>query len=173
MHVCPNSSAVMIYLFPRLPYYETTPDSWISCCHRWTDYLFGICLDDGAGLIPPEMLYFLSTLPEDASNQGPLNTILMEGPSLISSTRKTASDGMHVSSSRGFKEDNHQHRHDPALLDAVSKNMTVSDFLAVTGGHSSQPVIYLDFIPLIDEPLDPRFNNRLRPLDQCWALTLF
>ena len=37
--------------------------------------MVGACLDEGAGLLPPEMQHFFSRLPADVSTQGPGNTI--------------------------------------------------------------------------------------------------
>ena len=146
--------------------------------------MFGVCLDEGMGLLPPEMMHFLSTLPEGERHPGPLNTIhaavgpaAAADPSAAPGARTLKAFASHE---RGLASDgpgDHQQqlKHEPVLLDAVSKNMTVADFLALANrAHASQPVIYLDFLPVLDElSVKERASNRLvMPMDQCWALSM-
>eukprot|EP00798_Chlamydomonas_sp_ICE-L_P027615 gene27615-7252_t len=46
--------------------------------HNRAEHMYGACIDNGAGLLPPEFAYLLSTLPSKAAASGPVNTLYQE-----------------------------------------------------------------------------------------------
>ena len=149
------------YQTAAVPY--TLSDKAGQC--MWADYLFGNCLDDGIGLIPPELRYLLSTLPKGSGRQHPGNTL---------SPPEADGDAADEPLALGSKHRHHSDEHGKALYSSLSKNVTMDSFLAAAGGVAAKAVVFLDFLPMLDmAPLNVSDARLHGPLRKCWALTLW
>ena len=125
----------------------------------WTDYLFGNCLDDGIGLLPPELRYLLSTMPKGSGQQNASNTLSLPG-----------AEGDELPA-LGGQQQHHSDEHGKALYSSLSRNVTVDSFLSAAGDVAAEAIIFMNFLPMLDvASLDA---TRLHePLKHCLALAL-